>query len=527
MSTTQSTQVQTPAAETHYHPIQSSLGLIASTSTTVYNKVTPQSVDKYLRNSDVVIAGRKRIEKAWEMFKPYVNTVDSWSSSFLEWSVLKYQELFVLRVQNVISSVKKFYSSESNDYARITLRFLTMVIPNPRFLETVAEQQFVEQFKYDPKFETEKFQVILKNFYKYASHQWKVTQSSKPTEIIKNMLLIVAMTMEEVQLESSEKIPFFAQKMSDYFMEPLLDLSRVNFRAFVKDLLQVEELSEALTFMADEYLQIAAVLFDLTNLSNKDLIDWTIRFLKTTKKSVSSAYKVAKESYDFLLKEAVRVPKEAYSFVSAHTQAVVKVGKETVISFTTKVRELQAVQYCLEQAQRLDIALRHNLESVKAILQKNEEAFLVFVSQYKKEIAEFIRESSKNLTKYSKETTEAALKVLEQQKIRALNVAELGKETFEMLHDATSQFLFSKKERLFEFFHKNSELLREETRAIGSYVFKVLRIEEINSFVCKNLRAAEEYLRIRESLSKINLLIDSNASEIMDKKMLTPEPASQ
>jgi GTP cyclohydrolase II len=531
-----SEQQQTPAVQTtpepaplKYQPLNSSINLITSHSLALYHRLAPQFVADYVSSSELVHRGLRGAEKGWELVKPAVHTLDTYSSHFLEWSHSRYQKLFLNRLQNLISGLKRFYRSENNDFARITLKLLTKLMPDPRYIQTVTESEFIQVFKWDPKFSCERVQLIIKTLYKNAQKNWTVTKETRQVDLLKNILFIVAATMEEVVISAEDRVQGFAEKLAQYFLEKADQtadlLSQVKFREYVVEVMNASSLTEGLRKIADDFLEIVSVLFDLANLSDRDLVDWTMKRYKRVKMQIKQMYTVSKQSFDYLLEESTRIPREAYDYSSKKAFAVVQVGKEKFIDLSLWLKQLEAVQYCLNVAQKVDLALRHNVESVKRILKKNEEAFVAFVSEYQQELLTFVRNSSTTLNKYSKETRDAVLEVLEKQKIRVLNIAELGKETMEMLFDATAQFMFKEKQILTDFFVKNSELLKEETKALGGFVFKVLRIDEIASIVMRHFRTAEEYLCIRESLSKLDVLTFDSASQIYENRWLAPAPA--
>ena len=523
---TPATQPQTEPVQPKYHPLNSSINLISSRSVALYNRLAPQFVADYLSSSELVHRGIKRAEQGWEMVKPAVDTLDTYSSSFIEWSQARYQKLFLNRVHGLINSLKKFYRSESNDFARLTLKLLTKLMPDPKYIQSVTEAEFIELFKWDPKFSTERVQLIIRKLYNNAQQYWKVTNETRQLDLLRNILFIVAASMEDVVINAADRVERFAERLTEYFLDKAdaaVDLlSQERFRQFVVETMKASELTEGLRILADEYLELVAVLFDLANLSNRDLVDWTMKRYKKVKTQLKQMYTVSRHNIDYLLQESVRIPQDAYAYTSKKALAVVQVGRETFIDLSQKLKQLEAIQYCLNIAHKVDIALRHNVESVKRILRKNEEAFLAFVSEYQQELLTFIRNSSTTLNKYSQETRDALLEVLEKQKIRVLNIAELGKETMDMLYDASAQYLYKEKEMLTRFFVKHSELLKEETKALGGLVFKVLRIDEIASIVARNFRTAEEYLCIRESLSKLDVLTFDSATQIYEKQLLAP-----
>lgn len=530
MSTTEQQTTATPQqpqpAPLRYQPLNSSISLITSQSLALYNRLAPQCVADYIRSSELVNRGLKGAERGWELVKPAVDTVDTYSSHFIEWGQARYQKLFLNRLHNLINGLKKFYRSENNDFARITLKLLTKLMPNPNYIQTVTEAQFTELFKWDPKFSSERVQQIIKKLYKNAQQYWTVTKESRQVELLKNILFVVAATMEDVIIDSADRVERFAEQLTEYFLDKADQtadlLSQDRFRQYILKIMNVPALSDGLKALADDFIEIVGVLFDLANLSDRDLVEYAIRRYKKTKAQLIQLYSVSKQNFNYLLQESIRIPRSAYDYTSQKAHAVVQVGKETFMNLSAKVRQLEAIQYCLNIAQKVDLALRHNVESLRRVLKKNEEAFLAFVSEYQQELLTFIRNSSATLSKYSKETRDTVLEVLEKQRIRVLNVAELGKEAMDMLYDASAQYLYKEKEILTQFFVKQSELLKEETRALGGLVFKVLRVDEIASIVARHFRTAEEYLCIRESLSKLDVLTFDSASQIYERQLLAP-----
>lgn len=219
-----------------------------------------------------------------------ISSVDGYASVLMEWALDKYQVIFYNNLMKFVSTVKDFYSSENNDFARITLRFLTLAIPQKDYIDSIYPQKFIESFKYDHQFSKESFQKTLNRFYIHAKEHWLVNQQSKPLDIVRNSLYIVASTMEDILFPHDSKIPGFAQKMADYFCNdnPNRTLfSRKHFREFFKTLVRVPELDEVQKKITDQYVQTASILFDLTSMSNKDLIDWTVNSFKMVKNQVN------------------------------------------------------------------------------------------------------------------------------------------------------------------------------------------------------------------------------------------------
>lgn len=230
-----------------YHPIHSSIDLAERLGAKVYSKITPPFINDLVKESSLVAKGSSAVISVRQALEPMISSIDGYASVLMEWALDKYQVIFYNNLMKFVCTVKDFYSSENNDFARITLRFLTLAIPQKDYIDSIYPQKFIESFKYDHQFSKESFQNTLNRFYIHAKEHWLVNQQSKPLDIVKNSLFIVASTMEDILFPHDRKIPGFAQKMSDYFCNDTPDrtlFSRKHFREFFKTLVRLPELDE-------------------------------------------------------------------------------------------------------------------------------------------------------------------------------------------------------------------------------------------------------------------------------------------
>lgn len=518
-----------------YHPLQSSIEIAEDFGSRLYEKITPTVIDQLVRESRLVKKGQETAVAVRQTFDPLVDLIDSYSSVLLEWAEDKYRVIFYNNLMKLFSVVKDFYSSENNDYARICLRFLTLAIPDPTYMDAIYPEKFYESFKYDPQYNKESFQKILHHFYQHAKEHWLVTRNSKPLEIVRNALYIVASTMEDIQIAHNSRVPFYSQKMADYFVNgtPSRTLfSRKHFRAFYKQLIHAEDLELSQQQLADQYLQIASVLFDLTNMSNKDLIDWTLHAFKSVKCRIANVNTcirgTASAAFD-LATQAVptQIVKVAYDQVSIQAKTVYEIGKDGVVVIWNRFVDFSPVQYCLGMAHQLDLALRHNGKNLVEMYKKNEKAFMNFVVEHRVEIRDYLTTKAKIATKYSVQTKEALLQFLEKQEDKAFEIAHVGKDVAEMLYEVTADYSLYYKERLSTFISKNYEILKDESKSLSKLVFEKLRIQEIAAFVLLSLRSVEEFLCIKESLSKLDLITNKCVAEVEQKQILSDSSSEE
>lgn len=518
------------ASENKYHLIQTSLQMAEDIGTKILTQLTPPLIEKIVKDSKIVQKGTSTVVAVKKTVDPYINLLDDYSSVVLEWAEDKYRTIFYNNLMKLFSLVKDFYSSENNDYARICLRFLTLAIPDPTYVDTIYPEKFYESFKYDPQFSKDSFQKVLHQFYKHAKEHWLVNKNSKPIEIVRNALFVVANTMEDVLVPHSKRVPFYSQKMADYFVNesPSLALfSRKNFREFYKNLMQEEELDAGQRLLADQFLQIASVLFDLTSMSNKDLIDFTIHTYKFAKGQVIKLKDHCQTTYSFAVKLATQaIPVEtlqnAVNTVALQAKTFYKVGKDGVVTIYHQLLDCHPVQYCLDMAHELDKALRNNGKHLIELFRKNEQAFIAFVRLHRAELKEFIKTRARNLEKYSAETIKIIIEFLERQEDVAIEIAEIGKEVVEALYEITTDFALLYREKLSDFIKANYELIKKESRTVSKLVFTHLRLQEIASFVLQTIKSVEEYLCIKESLSKLDLLTNRCVSEVEQRHILSP-----
>jgi hypothetical protein len=517
------------ATATKYHPIQNSIKFAEDLGLKVYEKVTPARVDKYLRETSLVKKGTKTVVALKETIDPVLDVIDVYGSSVMEWVEEKYRAVFYNNLMKMISAVKDFYSSENSDYARICLRFLTLAIPDPTYMETAYPEKFYEGFKYDPQFGKESFQKILQHFYQHAKEHWHINKNSKPNEIVRNALYVVASTMEDISIPSDQRVHDYAQRMADHFVEsePTVNLfSRKHFRTFYKQLLKVDELNADQISLADQYLQIASVLFDLANMSNKDLIDWTIHSFNYIRIKVEDLTECLHTKASATINYVSRaIPtqyiKGACSQVVLRSKEFYKIGKDGVVTIWHKSIDSYPIQYCLKLAHQLDLALRHNGETLIAMFKKNEKAFLTYIKEHREEIREYLDTKAKTVSAFSSKTKEDLKRFLSKQEIKASELAGVGKDVADLLYQVSAEYSLYYKEKLSAFITRNYELVKDETKSLGKLVFEKLRIHEIASFVLVTLRKVEEYLRIKESLSKLDLITNQCAVEVEKRHLLT------
>lgn len=523
------------SSSSKYHPLQSSIQLAEDLGSRLYDKITPGIVDQMVRESRIIKKGQETAVSIRKSVDPLVGIIDSYSSILLEWAEDKYRVIFYNNLMKIFSVVKDFYSSENNDYARICLRFLTLAIPDPTYMDAIYPEKFYESFKYDPQYNKESFQKILHHFYQHAKEHWLVNKNSKPLEIVRNALYVVANTMEDILVPHEGRIPFYAQKMADYFVNdsPSRTLfSRKHFRAFYKQLLNVEELDIVQQQLADQYLQIASVLFDLTNMSNKDLIDWTLHTFKSVKCRIANLKSNVQGTASAAMRLATQaVPtqtiKAAYDQVSCQAKTVYEIGKDGVVTIWNRFIDFHAVQYCLGMAHQLDLALRHNGKNLIEMYKNHEKVFMTFVKENRAEIRAYLANKTQTASKYSVQTKQALVEFLEKQEDKAFEIAHVGKDVAEMLYEVTADYSLYYKDRLSSFITQNYEILKDESKSLSKLVFEKLRIQEIAAFVLLSLRSVEEFLCIKESLSKLDLITNKCVTEVEQKQILSDSSSEE
>jgi len=532
--------MSTATQPTHkYHPIQDSLGKIEDLGARLYNRFTPAVVDGVIKESRLVAKTTQSAVAIKQVFDPMINAVDSYASVLLEWGVDKYKTLFLNNLHKLTSTLKDFYSSENNDYARVCLRFLTLAIPNPNYLDVTTLEKFIESFRFDPQFHNDKFQKILTSFYRHASKHWLIGRASKPLEIVQNALYVVAGTMEETLIPPAKKVPNFAQKMADYFItsSPSRTLfSRKHFRHFYKQLLQLHQLDEEDTRIADQFLQISSVLFDLTSMSNKDLVDWTVHSFKFVKSSINNVVNNCTSGCSAVVSAVAKaVPTEPikglYTSAAATAKTVFEIGKDGVVTIFHKVIDFSPMQVSLDMAYQVDRVLRNKGKGLIRIFKKNRVAFADFVKVNREDILEFIRDKKSCLEDKTVETKEAVVDFLshrvEDMKTAVelgKDVADVGKDISDLAIEVVADYGLAAKERVGHFVVKHYESIKSETRHLTSLVFRVLRVDEIGAFTMKTLKGVEEYLCIKESLSKLDLLTNKSVAEV-EKRHILDQPA--
>jgi hypothetical protein len=116
---------------TQHHLLAISLDLAHAYSVQLYKRVTPERIQEVLKENRLVLQGLEGLQAVRRISQPVVDRIDGYLTPMLGWLLEKYQEYLYKNVQKVSATVKEFYSAEKNDYARITLRFLTLAIPQP------------------------------------------------------------------------------------------------------------------------------------------------------------------------------------------------------------------------------------------------------------------------------------------------------------------------------------------------------------------------------------------------------------
>lgn len=515
---------------TKFAPVQTVVTATESLLTSAYNKITPAPLDKALRANKLVASGCQVVVKTRRFADSLITRVDQAADGAC---------IVVLdTVSNFRKSVKDFYSSENNDYARIILRFLTLAIPNPQLLAGLSIEKFLELFRYDPQYGSERFTKIIGSFFKQAKEHWLVDKTSKPIEIVRNSLYLVAFTMEELHIPYSDRVPFFAQKLSDYFMvenPPANLFKRKPFRAHFGALLQVPSLSEAQQLLSDQFLQIASVLFGLTSVGNKDVVDWVIAGFKFASSQFDTLLGYGRASYVNLkssVSTAVAVPvkqaKIAYDLVLSNGTKLVSISKEGVITIWTELIDNQAFKTCLKLIHQLNAYFRENGKQIIGKFKENEQVFTKFLNEHKEELVQFIEDKRANLKKFSQPTVDATLEAVKKFEGKVQQITAEGKEVTECLYQASANYLSSSKAKLAKFVEEHIDTIKEETESLTHVIFDKLNIQEVCALVVRYLKLVEEYLSIKERLFKFDFLFNKEIVAVEQSHLLEsrPEPVA-
>lgn len=172
-------------------------------------------------------------------------------------------------------------------------------------------------------------------------------------------------------------------------------------------------------------------------------------------------------------------------------------------------------------AHHLDLALRHNGKNLIKMFKRNEKAFLSFVRENRADIRDYVKLRGEKLAHLPVELKEKVVAFLETQENNAQDIATIGQDVVEVLYEITADYSLYFKAKLTDFITKNYDVLKEESKSATKLVFHKLKLNEIAAFVTKSLSSVEEYLCIKESLSKLDLLTNRYVSEVGKKHILS------
>ena len=497
-----------PTEQRRFSPVTSTIDMVATTTEKLYSKLAPETVDQFLRESSIVSYGVQTATQSWNRLKPLVKFVDDCSDRVVGFGIYGYEHLLLESVNSVLRKVKKFYSCESNPYARVTLMFLTTVMSDPDLVSTTTEDQFMGLFRNDPECHQAEFQTIVKTFHQAVKNHWMGSKNCSKSETVRYILFVVATTMEQMYIENKERVSFFAQKYIEYFFHdettPKTQHSRRCFREFTRTLLQQKELTADLVLMADQFLQIALVLFKLSNLGNSSMLDMVIDSIRLGKKGVYRAFRICQRGYSTVLLRVQVLPREAFAFAQEKTGDLVALSKDVFVAIKVRAKNLRALEYCIELAHKVDLLLREEGAVLLQILKKNRDILKAVVVTYREEIANFLETMPEKCSVYTLQARQALMKFLKDNASVVLDLAGLSKDTLEVLYETTTQFLLSNKQYLTDFCMKYGAVVLDHAKKGKNLAFSVLRIDEIASLAAKTFKAAEDYFRIKESLSKLD-----------------------
>lgn len=505
-----------------FTPVQALVTSAEDLLASAYTKLTPTPVDKALRANKVVLKGCQIVQSTRKYAGNLIARVDNAAdgAKFIVFDT----------VSNFKKSIKDFYSSENNDYARIILRFLTLAIPNPQLLASTTLEKFSELFRYDPQFGTERFSKILGSFFKQAREHWLVDKTSKPMEIVRNSLYLVAFTMEELHIPYTERVPFFAQKLADYFMvdhQPKNLFKRKSFRAHFSSLLQLDALNESQQTLSDQFLQIASVLFGLTSVGNKDVIDRVIALFKYASNGFDTLFGMgaaglsrARTSVSTAVAVPVKQAKIAYDLVLSNGTKLLSVSKDGVITIWTELIDNNAFKTCLKMIHQVNEYFRENGKQIVSKFRANEKVFTRFVSEHKEELVEFIEQRGATLKKFSQPTIDAALETVRKFEGKFQHIAETGKDVTECIYEASAKYISSSKAKLAKFVEEHIDTIKEETESLTHVIFDKLNLQEVCALVVRYLKLVEEYFSIKERLFKLDFLLNKEVVAVEKSHLL-------
>jgi dsDNA-binding SOS-regulon protein len=506
-------------------PFNWSIGLLENTTVQLYKRLTPERIQEVLKDNKLALQGLDCLHSARRLSQPLVDRLDSCLSPMLDWLLGQYQLHLCQTVQRVSSTVKEFYSAEKNDYARITLRFLTLAIPQPESVRRADFTAFKAFFQYDPQYAQEAFQRILKAFHAIARKSWDISKTSTPLEIIQKVLSIVATTMEDTLISKGNRLADFAQEAVDYFIHEHRNLhcfSRVTFRNYLLEKFELETLDAEQLKFSEQFLQIARMLFEISHMTNQDLISKLAAGIKEIKAFISGFTTEAKDKLasvaEFVLSS---IPRDqlllAFNKATATGVVYLTKGKEEIVVQWNAFRESQAVQHCLEIAQAVDEYLRENGKALVQHYKDNAEALAKFVVQNREAILKFSLFYCEKAGKYTHEQVERLREMLGKVTLNAIDVLKFIKDAGETLYDVTAEYSIYYKEKLLDYALANYKFVLEEGREKLKIVLEVVRLHQLVSLIGQTVRKVDEYLCIKESLNRVDLLTNDRLRHLADE----------
>lgn len=519
---------QEPADPRRFTPVSSTIGILASTSEMLYTKLTPSSVDQFLRDSSLVSYGLNSAAQGWNRVKPLVQFIDDCSDRAASYGVYGYEHLVVEPLESLLGAVKRFYSCEGNPFARVSLHFLTAFLSNPDAMRTVSEEDFVLLFRGDSQFGQPEFEAITKRFYQAVKSHWMGSRDSSRADLVRYLLFVVATTMEQTYIDKKDRVSFFAQKYLEYFFceDPARksSLTRRNFREYTRTLLQLRELTPELVLMADQFLQITLVLFKLSSLGNRGAVDWLVDSIKFGKRGLDRAFILYQGGIGEVLLQVKVLPKQAFIYSCEKATQVATLSRDALLALKERVEKLHALEYCIELAHRVDLLLQDQGKALLQILKRNRDILKAVVVTYRDELAKFLEDVPERCSQFTLQAQQALLQFLKENASVVLDLANLSKETLEALYETTTQFLLANKQYLTDFCMRYGAIVLEHAKRGKQLAFSVLQLDEVAALVARTFKAAEEYFRIKASLSKLERLEDAQAE---DSEARSPQGASE
>jgi hypothetical protein len=506
-------------------PFNWSIELIEHTTVQLYKRVTPERIQEVLKENRLVLQGLEGLQAVRRISQPVVDRIDGYLTPMLGWLLEKYQEYLYKNVQKVSATVKEFYSAEKNDFARITLRFLTLAIPQPDSIKKADFSAFKVFFQYDPQYAQESFMKILKTYHSIARKSWDITKTSTPLEIIKKVLTIVATTMEETLIGKGNRLDDFAQEAVQYFIlehRNLKCFSRATFRNYLLEKFNLETLDVQQQRFAEQFLQIARMLFEISHMTNHDLISKLAAGIKEVRIFISSFTTEIKDKLSSVAEFVLStIPRDqmllAYNKITTTGVVYLTKGKDEIVIQWKALRESQAVQHCLEIAQCVDQNLRENGKVLIQHYKDNTEALARFVVKNREAILNFCLFYSEKAGKYSHEQLEHLGEMLGKMSLSVVDVLKFIKDGGEMMFDVTAEYSIFYKEKLVEYTMANYKFIMKEGKEKLKIVLEVIRMQQLLSLIGQTVRRVDEYLCIKESLNRVDLLTNDRLRSLADE----------